>query len=79
MTETCRGCHTCLIGVISEFGFPETSTRMITCSDCGNKRCPKATDHENMCTGSNASGQVGSIYGTPGERYTLTADKQENA
>jgi len=35
---------------------------MIVCSVCGNKRCPHATDHELQCTGSNESGQVGSIY-----------------
>ena len=34
----------------------------IVCSTCGNKRCPKATDHELACTDSNASGQAGSRY-----------------
>ena len=29
---------------------------------CGNKRCPKASDHRLACTGSNLSGQAGSIY-----------------
>jgi hypothetical protein len=28
----------------------------------GNKRCPKATDHELDCTGSNEPGQKGSAY-----------------
>jgi len=36
--------------------------RMIVCPDCGNKRCPKATDHKNECTGSNDPGQEGSEY-----------------
>lgn len=36
--------------------------RMFVCPECGNKRCPKATDHRNHCTGSNESGQPGSIY-----------------
>lgn len=36
--------------------------RFIVCSICGNKRCPKATDHDLGCTNSNASGQKGSIY-----------------
>lgn len=36
--------------------------RMALCSVCGNKRCPHATDHRNACTGSNESGQAGSIY-----------------
>lgn len=35
---------------------------MILCPMCGNKRCPKASDHELACTGSNASGQPGSIF-----------------
>lgn len=35
---------------------------MIVCSACGNKRCPKATFHENECTNSNAPGQKGSSY-----------------
>ena len=38
------------------------STRMIVCNQCGNKRCPHASDHKLDCTGSNESGQVGSIY-----------------
>lgn len=38
------------------------SSRMILCPDCGNKRCPKATDHDLPCGHSNESGQVGSIY-----------------
>jgi hypothetical protein len=36
---------------------------MIVCVDCGNKRCPKATDHDNACTGSNDPEQEGSVYG----------------
>lgn len=35
---------------------------MIVCPVCGNKRCPKASDHELICTGSNLPGQEGSIY-----------------
>lgn len=27
--------------------------RMVLCPDCGNKRCPKAQDHRNICSGSN--------------------------
>jgi hypothetical protein len=33
------------------------------CPDCGNKRCPKGTNHEHACSGSNDSGQYGSSYG----------------
>ena len=35
---------------------------MHVCSVCGNKRCPKATDCANECTGSNEPGQKGSRY-----------------
>ena len=35
---------------------------MIVCHDCGNKRCPKSTHHDNPCTGSNEPGQPGSRY-----------------
>jgi len=37
-------------------------SRMSLCPDCGNKRCPKATNHANACTGSNAIGQPGSSW-----------------
>lgn len=35
---------------------------MIVCQICGNKRCPRATNHELECTGSNEPGQEGSAY-----------------
>jgi hypothetical protein len=35
---------------------------MIVCTVCGNKRCPKASDHRNECTNSNEPGQSGSVY-----------------
>jgi len=43
------------------------SIRMALCPTCGNKRCPKANDHRNTCTGntctgSNEPGQPGSAY-----------------
>jgi hypothetical protein len=37
---------------------------MYVCPECGNKRCPKATWHEEACTHSNEPGQLGSSYGT---------------
>jgi|GEM_PF-3173831 len=48
-------CHTC---------SPVTMTNMrfVVCPDCGNKRCPKANDHRNTCSGSNEPGQDGSAY-----------------
>ncbi|MDE4639779.1 hypothetical protein PXW79_10725 [Klebsiella variicola] len=36
--------------------------RFVVCPDCGNKRCPRANDHRNACTGSNERGQEGSAY-----------------
>jgi hypothetical protein len=45
--------------------------RMFCCTNCGNKRCPHATDHRHMCTGSNVAGQAGSNYGHP----TLDGDQ----
>jgi len=60
----CKNCHACLKGVKGETGYPITMTRMIVCPDCGNKRCPKATDHRHFCTNSNDTNQAGSIYNT---------------
>ena len=36
---------------------------LIVCPTCGNKRCPKATNHRFECTASNDPGQPGSLYG----------------
>lgn len=36
--------------------------RMILCPTCGNKRCPRASNHDHACTGSNEPGQKGSVY-----------------
>jgi hypothetical protein len=36
--------------------------KMILCPECGNKRCPRASDHRLDCTGSNEPGQPGSVY-----------------
>jgi hypothetical protein len=48
-------------------GLPEELTRMIVCQSCGNKRCPRASDHRHACTRSNEPGQQGSSHasGTP--------------
>ena len=43
-------------------GLPLASSMMIVCGECGNKRCPKASDHRLACTNSNEPGQAGSIY-----------------
>lgn len=44
------------------YSAPLTATRMIVCSECGNKRCPKECDQRLDCTGSNDPGQPGSIH-----------------
>lgn len=36
--------------------------KMFLCPTCGNKRCPKASDHRQACTASNAPGQAGSRF-----------------
>lgn len=45
----CRACLALLAEPVVEF---------TVCPQCGNKRCPKADDHRNACTGSNEPGQV---------------------
>ena len=60
----CGNCHACLINVKDERGFPVSATRMILCPVCGNKRCPKASNHRYDCTDSNDTNQIGSIYRT---------------
>lgn len=54
MSKTCW-CSTCRPVVFGDM-------RMVLCPECGNKRCPRATDHRNACSGSNELGQAGSAY-----------------
>ncbi len=42
--------------------MPASGMTMVLCQICGNKRCPKASDHRHACTGSNETGQPGSAY-----------------
>jgi glycerol-3-phosphate cytidylyltransferase len=57
------GCYKCLEQQIDPHTFLyRTSTTFIVCPDCGNKRCPRATDHTLACTNSNEPGQQGSRY-----------------
>jgi len=55
--ESSACCHACFkaSGAI-------LMTRMILCPTCGNKRCPRASDHRLECTDSNEPGQTGSVY-----------------
>ena len=57
-------CHKCIQqhNILNEWGLPVSTGIMIVCPVCGNKRCPKASDHELACTNSNAPGQKGSIW-----------------
>ena len=59
-------CVTCATQSLGLSPWSSTMIRgMVTCPDCGNKRCPKATHHDNACTRSNEPGQEGSFYGPP--------------
>lgn len=62
--DDCGKCQLCL-GKYKHKDFPSlpiTASLMVLCQVCGNKRCPKATDHHLDCTGSNEPGQEGSVY-----------------
>ncbi|WP_416135225.1 hypothetical protein [Citrobacter portucalensis] len=48
-------CRTCRPVTMSDMRF-------VVCPECGNKRCPRANDHRNACTGSNDPGQIGNAY-----------------
>lgn len=57
------GCAHCVGEVLAAKPFPANlSYPFIVCPTCGNKRCPKATHHDNACTDSNDVGQIGSRY-----------------
>jgi len=45
------GCRSCLTPA-------ELLCTFVVCPTCGNKRCPRADDHRNACSNSNAPGQV---------------------
>jgi Zn finger protein HypA/HybF involved in hydrogenase expression len=56
-------CYNCLKDYIEPGQiFPYVTSRMIVCPECGNKRCPHATNHNLPCTNSNEPGQPGSRY-----------------
>lgn len=54
-------CHTCRPVVMGDMRF-------VVCPECGNKRCPRANDCRNACSGSNDPGQAGSAYPVPQQR-----------
>ena len=60
-------CHRCIAEhkLGQQFGsmwLPLSSTKMILCTLCGCKRCPRASDHDLACTESNEPVQSGSVY-----------------
>lgn len=63
--EPCTDCRKCIgetaLKTAHETGnwWNALPVRMVVCPGCGNKRCPKASYHENACTGSNAPDQPG--------------------
>lgn len=59
--DGCGNCHACLVNVMQN-GLPVAHQRMILCPECGNKRCPKASNHRCKCTKSNEPGQPGSVF-----------------
>ena len=76
--DGCGNCHACLVGV-TEHGLPITFQRMILCPDCGNKRCPKASNHRYQCTESNEPNQRGSIYTHPVKELNDGGEPVKNA
>lgn len=57
------GCWSCVAEAKAQQPFPQKLYfPFIVCDLCGNKRCPRATHHDNDCTQSNDSGQAGSRY-----------------
>lgn len=65
--EKCE-CHKCILAKKLSVDIPGlgkvalSAAKMILCGECGNKRCPKASDHDLDCTDSNEPGQPGSVY-----------------
>lgn len=55
-------CSKCFDKIAAKYPGKIVVPRFIVCPLCGNKRCPKATDHELACTNSNEPGQPGSAY-----------------
>jgi len=58
LTKSLCVCYNCM----KERDPMSVLSQMVVCPNCGNKRCPKATDHTLECTNSNEPGQKGSRY-----------------
>lgn len=66
MAQADCNCHSCREERATASGDPAwhwKNALFVTCPNCGNKRCPKATNHRHACTNSNEPGQKGSVYG----------------
>ena len=63
-TEADCGCLRCASARTVGLSFEEQAflPHRFACEICGNKRCPHHTDHTLACSGSNATGQKGSVY-----------------
>lgn len=75
----CYNCHRCVQDQTTVVGLPVSTSRMLVCPECQNKRCPKASDHTLACTNSNEPGQAGSVYdsrtvlaSSPPDAYEVT-------
>jgi hypothetical protein len=62
MTGGTADCARCEAAQVERGEMPAWFRSFMVCGTCGNKRCPRATWHENLCTGSNEPGQPGSAY-----------------
>ena len=72
----CNSCYTCLSDTYEDgHTYPKSDYTFIVCTQCGNKRCPKATDHTLECTDSNEPRQKGSRYGGLTHAATIMSDK----
>jgi hypothetical protein len=72
----CIKCMSSKVNNVTEPFYPHIT--MSTCVDCGNKRCPKATNHSNICTNSNKPNQKGSAYKCEYNEETETNKHERN-
>lgn len=63
MSDLCL-CMTCSQERAAPLTFVEAMKQPFryACEVCGNKRCPHHSDHRLACTGSNETGQPGSLF-----------------
>jgi hypothetical protein len=72
----CNSCYNCLSDTYENGNsYPKSAYTFTVCTSCGNKRCPKATDHTLECTNSNEPNQKGSRYGGLSDAGDMMSDK----